>query len=56
MFLSNLAPLSAYGWYDGIHENVKCRKQLCDCDAAAAKCIKRAGYNDRFYNYDQSKC
>ena len=34
----------------------KCRHRICKCDAAAAKCFKRAKYNEKYRNYPKDKC
>ncbi|XP_048582281.1 neutral phospholipase A2 homolog taipoxin beta chain 2 [Nematostella vectensis] len=34
----------------------ECRSQLCECDLAAAKCIKAATYNPDHARYNRDKC
>ena len=56
-FLRNLAKAHEYSWWDSFGlESAKCRHALCECDAMAARCFKKAKYNDLFVNYDQAKC
>ena len=48
---------SEYSWWDSFGlESSECRHALCECDAVAARCFRKAGFNDRFNNYDQAKC
>ncbi|XP_028405652.1 phospholipase A2 A2-actitoxin-Cgg2a-like [Dendronephthya gigantea] len=54
---SDCAEPHEYSWWDSFgYESVACRKALCDCDAAAAKCFKKSHFNDEFKHYDYDKC
>ncbi|XP_020624284.1 phospholipase A2 A2-actitoxin-Cgg2a-like [Orbicella faveolata] len=41
-----------------IFGNSRCEKELCECDAAAARCFKKydSKFQDRYKNYDKSSC
>jgi hypothetical protein len=54
---SSSAQPDEYSWWDNFgYETVACRKALCECDAVAARCFKKAKFNDLFKYYDQAKC
>ncbi|GCB85016.1 hypothetical protein scyTo_0025698, partial [Scyliorhinus torazame] len=37
--------------------NAECQKKWCDCDIAAALCIKNSDkYNPKFVDYDRNLC
>ena len=50
----SIAPLSSYKymWY------AECRYKLCMCDSEAVQCFKKheKEFNQKYRNYDQSKC